>query len=254
MPTLISAFIVLLAPAFLSLQNPSIHNHSYLHSQQLYTAFGDEFDNGYKKSRFDSVLDKVIEIYTPIVKKAGGSFRIERDWYDGSVNMWAWRWGNDFWLEIPGGMARYYLINEEAFLLSVCHELGHLLGGSPYKSSKGKISLEGQSDYYATNSCIEKVLTEIESENETLAAPGSMFFCKNQDRLEYATCLRATSGALSLSSYYAKLEKVVFPKIETASKRKVDETLKVHPPAQCRLDTFIAGLTQSHRPRCWFKD
>ena len=217
-----------------------------------HVSLGDRYDNGYPESKYNEVLDTLIEVYSPIIAQRGGTFHIMRDWSDGAVNMWAFRYGDEYWLEIPGGMARYHLINQDAFLLSACHEIGHLLGGAPFKGSNQQISLEGQSDYYAGKDCIERVLDQVEPYGETELNPEVSEACVPY--ADFNICYRTLLGALSLSSYYGELEKVNFPKLSTPSQVVVGETLKIHPPAQCRLDTFYAGFKKEERPHCWYKN
>lgn len=214
---------------------------------------GDRYDNGYPQERYEWILDRLIEIYSPEIAERGGAFHILRDWSDGAVNMWAFKLGQEYWLEIPGGMSRYHLITEEGFLMSACHELGHLLGGAPYKGNgQSQISLEGQSDYSAGKDCIEKVLSQIEPYKNEEASADVKEICAL--RADINLCERSLIGALSITSYYAELEKVSFPKLSTPSSVRVGETLRVHPPAQCRLDTFFAGYENKQRPTCWYKN
>lgn len=220
------------------------------HFKTNYVELDDKYNNGYTEARYESVLDQVIELYSPVIVALGGSFHILRDWSDGAVNMWAFKLGSEYWLEIPGGMSRYNLISEEGFLMSICHELGHLLGGAPFKGN-GDISLEGQSDHFAGRDCIDFVLENIEPFKEIKLDPEVVGFCA--DLVGRKDCERSVSGALSLTSYYAELEKVPAPKISTPSKVVVGETLRTHPPAQCRLDSFLAGYLGIKRPACWFK-
>ncbi|MGH1468590.1 MAG: hypothetical protein ACRBBP_06895 [Bdellovibrionales bacterium] len=210
-----------------------------------FSFLGGKYDNGYPKHKYTEVLDVVKGVYGPIIKSKGGSFYIQEDWFDGAVNMWAFRLGSEYWLEIPGGMSRYSLINEEAFITSICHELGHLLGGEP---KRGEISLEGQSDYYATQDCVQSLLLEIKPFKDLAISPGVLRLC-GEDLL----CGRVFEGALSLTSYYAELEGVSPPLISKKSQVQVKETLKTHPPAQCRLDTLYAGYYKEPRPSCWYK-
>lgn len=237
---------------FLSLVLASYVAGASSHHTYAFSFLGDRYNNGYPEAKYNEVLDSLIKVYEPIVKQEGGTFHIMRDWSDGAVNMWAFRYGNEYWLEIPGGMSRYGLMNEEGFLLSACHEIGHLLGGAPYKGSGATISLEGQSDYYATKTCINRVLRLIRPYKKLVPTSEVMVACEGEQ--ETQLCHRILMGALSLSSYYAELEKVPFPKISTPSRFAVGETLKIHPPAQCRLDTFYAGLKKDKRPRCWYKN
>ena len=205
----------------------------------------DRYDNGYTEDRYHEVLDHLIKVYEPIIQAQGGVFIIDRDWSDGAVNMWAERIGNEFILEVPGGMARYHLISEEGFISSLCHELGHLLGGPP---GGLYISYEGQSDYYAGQSCIAKVLGGF-SPQKTLPLDLEVAEICQGDQL----CSRSLQGMKSLTSYYAELEGVGFPQFKTPSTVEVSKTLTAHPPAQCRLDTFLAGYQNRPRPRCWYK-
>lgn len=212
---------------------------------------GGPYDNGYPQTRYQNVLDIIISIYSPIVAARGGTFHILSDWTDGAVNMWAFKLGSEFWLEIPGGMSRYHLITEEGFVLSACHELGHLLGGAPFKGAVD-ISLEGQSDYYASRFCIGKVLSILDPYKQKIENEEVSKICADAEDVQI--CERVLDGALSLSSYYAELEKVTTPRFDSPSEKIVAETLKVHPPAQCRLDTFFAGYFKKARPTCWYKN
>ena len=225
-------------------------NYDSLVESHVYVAERSKFDNGFQKERYEILIKKLHEVYDPIIKAEGGVFQTLTDWTDGAVNMWAFRLGNEYWLEIPGGMARYHLINEEAFLTSLCHELGHLLGGEP---KKGNISLEGQSDYFATYDCIDQLLSEIDQEKLLMEESEINSICIMEQKGDVEFCQRAMAGAKSLTSYYAELEKVSFPQLSTPSAVKVSSTLTRHPPAQCRLDTLKAGYFGEPRPRCWFK-
>ncbi len=233
--------------------------------------------NDYTEARYDEILDRFIEIMQPRVGARGGELKILRDWTDGAVNAWAWREGSEYWIEAPGGAARYYLINEEAFLATLCHELGHLIGGAP-KSLQ--ISYEGQSDYYSAAKCLRIVLREIAPFKPIAPTPDVVQSClawtPDEDR---RICERSLIGALSLTSYYAQLEKVPAPQISTPSRDQASSTLQTHPKSQCRFDTYLAGalcplsrdvefgeqdfrtgachsqFSPAHaRPSCWFRE
>lgn len=230
---------------------------------------GDDYNNGYPESKYHAVLDKFIEVYTPIINKRGGSFHILRDFTDGAVNAWAWKMGNEYHLEVPGGLSRYYLINEEAFIVTICHELGHLLGGAPLKS---EISFEGQSDYFATTHCAKLMLPKITPHKEL--APSFEIENLCQDQANQSLCHRLLSGSQSISNYFAKLEGSAFPSLTHESEETVSQTIKKHPKAQCRLDTFKRGsfcfadfdkISESDphagycrgefaRPNCWYQE
>lgn len=216
------------------------------------------YDNGYSEERYHQVLDTVLATFGPAIAERGGSLEIWRDWSDGAVNAWAERWGERYILEVPGGMARYYLITEEGFLTTICHELGHLIGGSPHSRT---ISYEGQADYYSTMKCMEGLLTALDYP-DTRAA--ELPACKG------SFCEARLMGAKSLSSYYASLARTPAPALETPSRARPAQTLRSHPEAQCRFDTMVAGLLCGNRndfsydnahdgacpdvprPRCWW--
>lgn len=227
------------------------HFSFYLQLLSVHSVVGDDyafaplskFNNGYPEQKYEQVLTSLLDVYGPIVKERGGELKILKDWSDGAVNMWAFRWDKEYWLEIPGGMSRYYLINEEAFVVSICHELGHLLGGQP---KSGNISFEGQSDYFATQECAELLLSEIKPYKDLAKDKEVDEYCEN------SLCSRVLKGAKSLTSYYAELEKKAAPQISTPSQIEVGSTLTRHPPAQCRLDTLVAGFSKEKRPSCWF--
>lgn len=232
---------------FIVFIQPSQQRHSLVGDHYRQSALG-QFDNGYPQQKYESVLKTLQNVYGPIIQARGGELKLLTDWTDGAVNMWAWRRGPEYWLEIPGGMSRYYLITEEAFVVSICHELGHLLGGAP---QNGEISFEGQADYFANQNCSLLLLDKIKAFKELPSDPEITSLCSQEADVE--RCQKVLSGSKSLSSYYAELENVSFPQYSTTSSVKVSQTLQKHPPAQCRLDTFKAGFFADQRPACWFK-
>lgn len=200
-----------------------------------YVTMGEnDYDNGYPEWKYHEVLDKFIEVYEPIIVAKGGTFHIQRDWYDGAVNAWAWRIGQEYHLEVPGGMSRYHLINEEAFVMVICHELGHILGGAP--ASKYEISYEGQSDYFAASHCIKRMLPEIKAYKNLTPDNESTQLCQNNQQ-----CHRALLGAKSLANYFAFLDGTKNLSLLNESKSVVKKTKKDHPSSQCRLDTMKRG-------------
>ncbi len=209
----------------------------------------DKYNNGFPEQKYHIILDRFEAYYGQVISDLGGTFVIWRDWSDGAVNMWAERWGDQYILEVPGGMARYSLIVEDAFILSICHELGHLLGGEP---AQGDISVEGQSDYFATNECLPKMLKRIEPLLGGNKDPDVESFCEKPQVHGKVLCLRSMQGAKSLTAYYAELANQKAPQIDESSSTVVLETLQTHPEPQCRLDTFKAGWLDWPRPSCWY--
>ncbi len=234
---------------FLFLIRAEAETHPLIDEMDLrYSYLNDPFDNGYTEERYNKVLLHLKKIYQPIIESLGGVFIIKADWGDGAVNAWASRIGNEYELEIPGGLARYHLVNEQAFMLTICHELGHLLGGEPHSYL---ISYEGQSDYYATLSCVEKLFNDFDfiSKNQDSAVK----FCENHEPESISLCQKSLSGAVSITAVFAEPQQIPWPDLLTPSPKTVTATLQGHPDPQCRLDTYVAGLLKAHRPLCWYK-
>lgn len=234
-----------------------VENHVTIDFNRYSNRVENPYDNGYPEERYHQVLDTLTSEFQGEALKRGGSFHILRDWGDGAVNAWAWRIGDEFWIEVPGGMSRYHLINEEGFLTVLCHELGHLFGGSPHGN---EISYEGQADYYSTMKCVSRVFHALGYPEKP-----SQYSCQGK------FCDERLKGAESLSSYYAFLGKDPLPSLGTPDRSSVNQTNRAHPRAQCRFDTMVAGLQCSNRedfsyrnfqdgacmgtgarPRCWF--
>jgi hypothetical protein len=231
---------------FTSFLQAQIDYHSIVDSTYFFSQLNDPFDNGYPETKYQEVISIVKKTYDPIIKALGGELFILDDWTDGAVNAWANRLGQEYWLEIPGGLSRYHLINEEAFVVTICHEIGHLLGKEPLKNM---ISFEGQADYYATNDCIDNLLSQITALKILPNDTEVQALC-NDD--EDSLCQRSLKGSLSITSYFAEIANQQFPRFSTPSTVKVKKTLEVHPPAQCRLDTLKAGYFNLLRPECWY--
>jgi hypothetical protein len=153
-------------------------------------------------------------------------------WVDRRADMaFARRWENAQVL-IYKGMAHRRELNVDALILIICHELGHLYGGAPYSNYDNKLSLEGQSDYFATNRCLEVALREW-----------------NQENVEE----RIFMAMLDVGKFLANNRGITHPEFNTPDETIVDETNRSHPSPQCRLDTYLAGHEARPRPNCWFK-
>lgn len=128
-------------------------------------------------------------------------------------------------VSVWGGMLSHRFMDEDTFILLLCHEIGHLLGGPPLKSRNGWSSTEGQADYYSSGRCLQS-------------------FAWDEERF-----LRS---ALKLTQIYADVTGEASPKLDTCDSRQVERTNYGYPQVQCRLDTLVAGWRGTPRPRCWF--
>jgi hypothetical protein len=128
-------------------------------------------------------------------------------------------------IEVMGGMLAHPKMDKSTLSLLLCHELGHYSGGPPTKSRGGWSSTEGQADYYSGSECAK----ELKMTDQELIA-----------------------GAIKLTSIYASVTGEAAPEAYRCDEREVVRINFGYPPAQCRLDTILAGWQGLPRPRCWF--
>lgn len=109
---------------------------------------------GLTEVQYEEVIFKAESFYRPILEKMGRKLTINRLWSDPRVNAGTTKKGNEIIINLYGGYPRHALATMDAYLLVICHELGHHLGGAPRKifssGERGWPSTEGQADYFAT--------------------------------------------------------------------------------------------------------
>lgn len=248
-------------------------------------------DANITKAQFDQIIANAKTIFGPIVKDLGGSLSIRGNWDDSTVNASATQFLGTWFVNMYGGLARRPEITPDGFVLVLCHEIGHHLGGFPFVSSWG--ADEGQADYFATNHCAAKVwgddldgnaLARDAIEPTPKAACDDVWQTEGEQNLCYRTVIAGKHLADLLGAL--KHQTVSYDAVDTTA---VDTTNDDHPAAQCRLDTYTAGAlctapydhsvipgkgdsdedgeqdaakfscttygqyTHGLRPRCWFK-
>lgn len=176
---------------------------------------------------FKRVLTSVQTEFATLAHEHGERLQVAGQWKDDWIAANARRWDDEFIIVIYGGVARQAEVDEDVLALVFCHELGHGYGGEPYRDAYNHISVEGQADYWATQTCLPRVF-----KNDTAA--------------------RAVRAALGLTQMFARLHKIKAPQLETPDSTQVSETTRTHLSLQCRLDTLVAGVLGQERPRCWF--
>lgn len=203
-----------------------------------------------EKEVFMSAIEKAEKIYAPVFTAQGRTLEIQRKWDDGTVNAYANRSGSTSVVAMFGGLARHPLVTADAFMLVICHELGHHLGGAPKVSgtfgSAGWASNEGQSDYFATLKCAREVWKDEDNKEvvKKLSVPATAkAACETayKDPTEIAVCIRSAVAGKSLADTLSDLRKSGETKFETPDPAIVKSTFNQHPAAQCRLDTYFAG-------------
>ncbi|MGE0616047.1 MAG: hypothetical protein AB7P04_10430 [Bacteriovoracia bacterium] len=198
------------------------------------------------EEQFNQIIDRVIDLYKPVVALHGGELSCEKKWKDGTVNAYASRDGKVWTVSMFGGLARRKEVTPDGFALVVCHELGHHLGGFPFYPDEDWAASEGQSDYYATQVCGRKLWQTDYVENakaaETVDKTAKAQCDKNWLSTESRNlCYRIANGSLSLATLLGVLGGTGAPKFDTPDMKTVKQTNPNHPAAQCRLDTYMAG-------------
>lgn len=236
--------------ALLSTQafSASTHLCNFAPKNNLYISADDKAANSMTQERFNQIIDRVEAVYKPIVKAKGGNLVVQRNWTDGTVNAYASRSGSTWNVAMFGGLARHQLVTDDGFMMVVCHELGHHIGGAPKKGGWGSAwaSNEGQSDYFATLKCMRAILEGDDNEavvsSMTIDAEAAQK-CEAQYKStnEIALCKRLAMGGKSLAMLLGDLGGNSNVNFNTPDTKVVRTTDHNHPQAQCRLDTYFQG-------------
>ncbi len=204
--------------------------------------------NGMTEEIFNRVIDQVKEVYSPIIRKRLGVLHVQKNWKSTYVNAMARRFWPFYFVTIHGGVARHPDMTADSLALVVCHELGHLMGSYPRETIiiNRWASIEGQSDYYATLKCLRQVWEKDDNKKIIRNLNTSLYVedkCSAQFDKEnnVALCIRISMAANSLASMFAEILNQNTVNFETPDQTIVPKTVKSHPDAQCRLDTYFEG-------------
>ncbi|MBS1984120.1 MAG: M48 family metalloprotease [Bdellovibrionales bacterium] len=235
------------------------------------------------EAQFNHVLERISSVYTPIFSARGEKFAIQPNWADGTVNAYAYKRGKSSFVDVRGGLARVKGMTEDAFMMVVCHEVGHHLGGAPIFNDED-LSVEGQADYFANLQCMKNVLGVDNNQQVTSAQEVDSLALQDcqrvySDAAQSALCNRISMAGVALSNIMNTLSNATKAvSLGTPDPKVVAKTDSEHPETQCRLDTYFngalcnqdpsivldkqdpsvgtctesAGYTLGLRPRCWF--
>lgn len=204
----------------------------------------EEAEGGINQAQFDNVINRVEGIYASMFKHLGGQLKVERRWTDSTVNAMADQNGDLWQVHMFGGLARRPEITEDGFAMVICHEIGHHLGGYPFIDSTEWAANEGQSDYYASLACAEKVFgvnLELAAKAQGQLPTKIKDLCDKAHPNNKDFCYRTMAASKSISDLLAHLEQSEVDFL-TPDKNVVSQTDNAHPHAQCRLDTYMAGV------------
>ncbi|GEM_PF-1126758 len=167
-------------------------------------------------------------------------------------------------ITITGGMLKLDGFDADSAALVLCHELGHGIGGAPFKdpsaldSSDFPSSTEGQSDYYAARVCLPKIWDQLPL-TEKVELPVALKKCGSRFEIEskeYHHCLRtfaAMRGFINLRLISkSDTQTISFESFDPTVVKEINLDSRFYPTPQCRLDTLIAGALGQPRPECWY--
>lgn len=202
-------------------------------------------DDNYNNPKNLSNIQIAREIFTPIVKNNYDrelSIVVLED--DETINASASKGISEWTLELFGGLFTIEGMTQDSISVILCHEIGHLIAGFPgvgiSNDSIDYMSVEGNSDYFASQACLRK-LWENENNKKTDLTQVPEFLLnqcsekfEDQDEL-LDICNRTMAAIKDLQSIF------VDTSLTEPSIAQTEITLDFHPDFQCRIDTYIAG-------------
>lgn len=219
------------------------HGGGFLPPNDLWMQDSLDSTAGLTEVQFNAVIDRAQAFYGPVIQAQGGHLTIQKLWSDATVNANASQAGAEWNVNMYGGLARRAEVTVDGFALVLCHELGHHLGGHFFTSAWA--ANEGQSDYFATQSCARELWGEERGQNANSratvpATPKAKCNDVYQTEGDQDLCYRVMEGSKSISDLLGALGSTPVD-WDHPDASVVTRTNSAHPKAQCRLDTYMAG-------------
>ncbi len=199
------------------------------------------------EQRFNILINKVVNPYRNILSLYGAKdFVVEALWESERVNASAGKKDGVYRLKVHGGLARYSKMTEDAFVMVLCHEIGHFVGGAPTWKPFNEASSEGQADYFASMKCFKRVFEKDNikiknSEVDSLALDRCQKVYKNGHKFE--VCKKSSLAQKALISTISDLAGITtIPQFDTPDPyERMFIIFNGYPNPQCRLDTMFSG-------------
>jgi len=219
---------------------------------------------GMSQMQYRQLLRAANQVYGPIFRRYGLQLVTRDLWSSPEVNAVAYMGRETLeqqqklgipWEEVDksvrrvdmyGGLARHPLMTTDAYLMVMCHEIGHHIGGLPIKPGAAGMSSEGQSDYFAASKCMRLILERADNLGlmSRLPVDGTVrrkCLAAHRDSSEAALCARVSMAGHALANVLSSLGRGPKVDFNTPDRNVVSTTDYTHPDAQCRLDTYFAG-------------
>ena len=210
--------------------------------------------------------------YQDEIKITGANFSWKFDWNSPYLGAGATFLDNTYSIVLLGGTVRSTGSDFDVLSVTLCHEIGHILGGAPHQRFGDQLeedwsSAEGQSDWFAASQCLPKVFQHFKEVGLINVSPSfaENSTCQKTARPLMCEWIRNASQKFSDSIYeiYIKSDGVTpRPMLSLDAPEVVQNTLVgTYPSPQCRLDTLKRGALCAsksvtddfcQRPVCWF--
>jgi hypothetical protein len=169
------------------------------------------------------------------------------------------QFGEEWRIVVTPAWLAYPTMTVDLLALTSCHEMGHFVGGFPFKGTSrvedGTASAsEGQADYFATKDCLPRLWADERDSNaaafaELDASQRELCTKTHSDLPSQHLCARALLTSLHAAQIFHKeyvqqfpSDAVDAPKLETPDLSVVSRTRTGRSNGQCRLDTLVAGI------------
>lgn len=266
----------------------SLNVHADFLPQQIITPSADLIKSREIPLEFKKIQAEIHDLFLDDIKNQNGELIVNYDHGNPTANASASREGNLWFIKFNGGLIFHKKFDSDLYIAILCHELGHHLGGTPFKFPQsrrhGWVAAEGQSDYFASNICFKRYF--LNQDNESYLAGKKIEHeiqegCKQNHptKLDYQICVRGALIAKKVGKFLRDIGRTrrghrePIPTIGTPDQTIVHSTVVTHPLTQCRLDTYFQGalcnlydgrkeenlnckrgheVYSGSRPRCWF--
>lgn len=236
----------------------TLYAGSYLPENNLHLSVQKNFKSNITYEQFKQIIDIAYNLYQPVAYRYNEKLVIIDKWNEEKVNAYSNRKFGSAQILLYGGLAKHPEMTVDSFVLIVCHELGHLYGGTPFMQPQIGMSAEGQADYFAAGLCASQMYRHLEME-EMDPSEYLQGICRtvtqktpDEDNYEFVACLRKLIAGKCLGRLMGLMTDSECPEYTTPDEKEVTTTLKSYPSNQCRLDTTLSGAIKRSRPQCWF--
>lgn len=253
---LLSGTLLLAVPAFSALVYPENDPDLTMHIQRKYFELKTD-DQPRSEMTEQRALELINDFFTFFgSEKGAANLRIELDWKNPYLSAHAQMKDNSSVVTVWGGFLRAPGMTPTILATTLCHELGHVIGGAPYQTIQGaEFSTEGQSDFFAGLYCLPR-----------FARAFPKYFLNSTPAVQEA-CQGNRSCEVTLDSGLATvqfMQKWSFAPYEPVSLKAAapevqDYRPNHYPSFQCRLDIFSRAavclkdqVEKCPPPSCWW--